>query len=128
MAYQKPNADERFRSLIDEFNYLDWVVKEHERQRELVRTRIRNIVRRRGRGVYNGNESSISAFDVVRSIIDQQKVKEFAGKMFPKLFKKSKYIAVEGGPMKPPSEVVPDLGPPHEIVDDLWNQSDGQGE
>lgn len=117
MAYKRPDADERFKRLIDEFNYLDWVVKEHEKQRDLVRTRLRNIIRRRGRGVHNGHESSINAYDVERSIIDQAKVLEEVGnERFQKMFRKTKYIQVEGGPLKPPSEVLPDLGPPHQEV------------
>lgn len=117
MPYKRPNADERFKRLIDEFNFLDEIVKEHERKRELVKKKLRNIIRRRGRGVHNGHESSISAYDVIRSIIDQDKVKEYAGPDFNSLFKDSKYIAIEGGPLKPPSEVVPELGPPKEVVE-----------
>jgi hypothetical protein len=128
MPYKKPDADERFRRLIDDFNFADQIVKHFEKERELVKKKIRNIVRRRGRGVHNGHESSISAFDVVRSIIDQEKVRAYTGKDFPRMFKKSKFIAVEGGPLKHGAELVPDLGPPHEVVDDAWNQSDGQGE
>jgi hypothetical protein len=114
MSYKRPDADERLKRLIDEFNYLDWIIKEHERQRELVKKKLRNIVRRRGRGVHNGHESSISAFDVVRSIIDQDKVKAYTGKDFPRMFKKSKFIAIEGGPIRHGQELAPDLGPPHE--------------
>ena len=128
MPYKRPSADERFRRLIDNFNTLDFIIKEHEHQRELVKNKIRNIVRRRGRGVHNGHESSISAFDVVRSIIDQEKVlAEIGFERFKKMFRKYKFLAIEGGPLRPPSQELPDLGPPHEIVDETWNQSDGQG-
>jgi hypothetical protein len=118
MPYKRPNADERFKHLIDKFNLLDGTIKDLDRTRELVKKKIRNIVRRRGRGIHNGYDSSIAAFDVVRSIIDQEKVRSYTGKDFPRMFKKSKFIAIEGGPLRPPSEVLPDLGPPRTETSD----------
>jgi hypothetical protein len=113
MAYKKPNADERFRKLIDDFNVADQFYKHFEREREYLVKKLRNIVRRRGRGVHNGNESSITAQDVVRKILSQEKVRDrMLPSTFNKCFAESKYISITGGPMVPPEQEVPDLGPP----------------
>lgn len=110
------SADERFRQLIDDYNLIDQVFKDFERERERLRRKLRNIIRRRGRGQHNGNESSINAFDVTRTILDQDKVRELlTARQFKRCFKKAKYIQIEGGPLLTPPEKIVELGEPEDL-------------
>jgi hypothetical protein len=107
------NADERFKSLIDDFNCVDAMSKEFDLERTRIVKKLRNIIRLRGRGKHNGNESSINAHDVVQNRLSNEEVrKHLDAATYNRCFKKLKFIQIDGGPLLPPSKEVPDLGPP----------------
>jgi hypothetical protein len=114
----RPDADERFRRLIDDFNFNDQLYKQLEREREHLVRRLRNIIKRRGRGVHNGHESSITAVDIVQQRLNADLVREVlkpTPAQLSRCYKKVKFIQVTGGPLVPVSKEVPDLGPPHVV-------------
>jgi hypothetical protein len=98
------SAEERFKLAIDRFNVLDAIVKDSDRERKLLKKKLQNIIKQRGeRGIFRGNHSLISARDAERKIIDQAKVLDAVGpEKFKKLFKRSKYIHLQGGSLSSP--------------------------
>lgn len=113
---KRKDADTRFRELIDLYNCVDVVYKEFDREREALRKKLRNIIKRRGRGTHNGFESSINAYDAKRLVLSADKVRELlTPKQFNGCFRTSKYIQIDGGPLLPDSKLEPDMGPPHEM-------------
>lgn len=103
-------AEERLKRMIDRWNVLDAVVKNSDKERKLLTTKLRNIVKASGRrGVFHGNHSLIRASDHERRIVNQEKVLELVGeKKFPKCFKKIKFIMIQGGSLSSPPQPRPD--------------------
>lgn len=118
MGRKRPDANTRFKNLIDEFNEVDTFYKEFNRRRERLKTKLVNVVKRRGRGIHNGFESSINAHDMVRKILDADKVHAIlSDQAFNTCYRDSKFIQIDGGPLVPSEEEVPDMGPPQVATD-----------
>lgn len=101
------NAEERTMRMIDRWNVLDAIEKTVGKEKKVLTTKLRNIVKRSGRrGVFFGHQSVILTSDQQRSIIDQEKVLQYVGEAkFPKCFKKIKFILLQGGSLtSPPAE------------------------
>lgn len=101
------SAEERNMRMIDRWNVLDAIEKSMTKEKKILTTKLRNIVKRSGRrGVFHGHQSIIVATDQTRSIIDQAKVLELLGEQkFNKCFRKIKFIMLQGGSLTaPPSE------------------------
>lgn len=115
---KRKDADTRFREMIDLYNCVDVVFKEFEREREALRKKLRNIIRRRGRGYHNGNESSIHAYDVLQKRLSAELVRKVlkpTSKQMDKCYKPTKYIQIDGGHLLTPAKEVPEMGPPVEV-------------
>lgn len=100
---KRMSADERFMRMIDRFNVVDAVYKDSKRERKMLTTRLRNVVKKRGRGIHHGYHSLINTYDVERRIFDQSKAEAKLGSQkYNQCFRKSKYLHIQGGNLSSP--------------------------